>query len=331
MNMQTLGKNPSGGKEFKNIGPTEVMAADMSYITLIRENMHKPTLVTPSRPLPTIKTDLQALADEKPAVVWFGHSSYLINYNGLNILVDPVLFGTAAPVSFSIKPFPGTTLYKPEDFPSIDLLIITHDHYDHLSYETVLKLKNKIKKIIAPIGVGSHLQYWGFDTALITELDWHMSNSPCDGVDITALPARHFSGRFLKRNRTLWTSYVLKLHEYKIFIGGDSGYDKQFKITGDTYGPFDLAFVECGQYGKNWPHIHMFPEQAAQAALDLKTKILMPVHWSKFSLSVHIWNEPIKRLLAAAASHAYDIVLPMIGEKYILGSEVKNKEWWNFE
>jgi L-ascorbate metabolism protein UlaG (beta-lactamase superfamily) len=135
----------------------------------------------------------------------------------------------------------------------------------------------------------------------------------------------------LTRNNTLWSSYVLTIGTYKIFIGGDSGYDKQFKITGDTYGPFDLAFVECGQYGKDWPNIHMLPEQTAQAALDLKTKILLPVHWAKFTLSTHVWNDPIKRLLQAAEGMPYQIVLPMIGEQYILGTETANKQWWNFE
>jgi L-ascorbate metabolism protein UlaG (beta-lactamase superfamily) len=328
MILKSIGKDPKNTK-FSNIEPTEVMPKDASYIGMLKEYASKPKLVAPSRALPTVKTDLLSLSGEELSVIWFGHSSYLINHKRYTVLVDPVLFGPASPVSFYGKGFKGTTIYTPEELPEIDLLLITHDHYDHLSYETVLALKNKVKKIIVPKGVASHFIYWGFDAATITELKWNESVEISPSVAIATVPARHFSGRFLSRNKTLWTSYILTLNGYRLFIGGDSGYSKQFKITGDAYGPFDVAFVECGQYGKDWPLIHMFPEQTAQAAIDLKAKILFPVHWAKFTLALHQWNDPIKRLLKAISNT--EVVLPMIGEQYILGKEVRDKEWWNFE
>ncbi|MEO5646097.1 MAG: MBL fold metallo-hydrolase [Candidatus Paceibacterota bacterium] len=326
-----LGKAPRGGKRYENIEPTAVMPKDVSFFDLIKAYVNASKLTKPSRQFVTDKADLHHLVDDEPVVVWFGHSSYLISHKGFKVLVDPVLFGPASPVSFIGHGFTGTTIYTPEDFPEIDLLIITHDHYDHLSYETVLALKGKIKNIITSAGVQSHLNYWGFDSSIITALDWHQSSALNSTVTVTAFPARHFSGRFLTRGKTLWSSFVLELNGVKIFIGGDSGYDKQFKIIGNTHGPFDMAFIECGQYNKNWPEIHMFPEQTAQAATDLKTTVLLPVHWGKFVLSVHAWNDPIKRLMAVAPDKNYQVVTPMLGEVYTLGKEIKNKEWWNFE
>ncbi len=317
--------------KFKNIEPTEMMLEDVSYIRMLLEFSHRPKLIKPSKPLPSVKTNLQNLESSTPAIVWFGHSSYFLKYKNFSVLVDPVLFGNASPVPVFGYPFKGATPYKPEDIPVIDLLLLTHDHYDHLSYETLIKLKNRVRKIIVPLGVGADLRYWGFNPAIITELDWDQKIEVLGNLSVTATTARHFSGRFLVRNKTLWTSYVLDFFDYKIFVGGDSGYGKHFAEIGKTHGPFDLAMLECGQYGKNWPYIHMFPEQTAQAAVDLKTKVLFPVHWAKFILSVHPWNEPVKRLLKAAEFMHYEIVTPKIGEAYEIGLPFAKDEWWNFE
>jgi len=303
------------------------MRKDASYLKLLLENLSKPSDVTPKNAIPTIKTDLKNLTGDTPQIVWFGHSSYLIAHKGKHILIDPV-FENASPVSFIGKPFRGTAIYHAEDMPDIDVLIITHDHYDHLEYKTLMKLKGKIKNIICPIGVQSHLIYWAFSEAMIHALDWNDEVTISD-TTVTALPARHFSGRSISRDKTLWNSYALQLDDYKIFIGGDSGYGQHFKTIGDIHGPFDIAFVECGQYGKDWPEIHMFPEQTAQAGLDLKTKILFPVHWAKFTLALHPWNEPIKRLFKAAEQMSYKITSPKIGETYSLGKDFIQEEWWN--
>jgi L-ascorbate metabolism protein UlaG (beta-lactamase superfamily) len=333
MFIKSIGRAPQAGK-FKNSEPTQVMRENASYFAMAADYFHKPKSVTPSRTLPSIKTDLRTLHDAAPTIVWFGHSSYLIKYHGFTILVDPVLFGnSASPFSFIGKPFPVTQSYEPADLPDIDLLLLTHDHYDHLSFETLSTIKNKIKKIVAPIGVGSHLIYWGFEKNMITEINWNDKITISPFLEIIAAPARHFSGRFFSRNKTLWTAYVATWGSYKIFIGGDSGYDGQFKRTGNDHGPFDLAILECGQYGRDWPNIHMFPEEVARAAKDLRAKVLLPVHWAKFVLSIHAWNEPIKRLLKASAGADYKIITPMIGAQYVLDTSADTKtegggEWW---
>ncbi len=329
MLIKNLGKAPSGKNRFQNIEATDVMSKDASKLKLIAKLLNKPKSIKPANLQSTNKTDLHLLNADALSVVWFGHSSYLLKYKGKVILIDPVLFGPASPLPFGGRPFKGTDIYSPDEIPEIDLLILTHDHYDHLSYETLMTLKTKIKKIVAPLKVSSHLLYWGFDKNIITETDWkETNNNLLPELSITALPARHFSGRVISRNKTRWCSYALQWQDLKIFIGGDSGYDAQFKKTGDQFGPFDIAFVECGQYGDEWPHIHMFPEETAQAASDLRTAVLFPVHWAKFALALHAWDDPISRLITAAKGFNYEIVTPMIGEEYVLGQKMKTSPWW---
>ncbi|QQL51575.1 MBL fold metallo-hydrolase [Mucilaginibacter ginkgonis] len=313
---------------FQNILPTAIKREDASYLDLFKTLLSQPKTVRPGQGIPSVKTDLRNLNAKVPTVVWFGHSSYLISHQGFNIFVDPVLSGHASPVSFFGKAFLGADIYKAEDMPDIDVLLITHDHYDHLDYETITKLHPNIKQIVTSLGAGSHLEYWGIAPDKITELDWWQSAKINQEVEFTATPARHFSGRGLKRGQSLWSSFVLKLNDYKIFLGGDSGYDGQFKVIGDKFGPFDLALLECGQYNINWPDIHMMPEQTAQAAQDLQAKVLMPVHWAKFTLSVHPWNEPPIRVMAEAKALHQPIVIPQIGEPYAIGEEFDQKIWW---
>lgn len=270
------------------------------------------------------------LTDDKPTIVWFGHSSYLIKSKGITILVDPVLSGNASPVSFFGKSFKGSDAYNVEDLPPIDICIITHDHYDHLDYRTIQKLHPKVKRFYTALGVGAHLEDWGIDLNKIVELDWWETYTGMDSVQVTATPARHFSGRGFTRGKSLWASYVVNIHGYKIYAGGDSGYDTHFKKIGELYGPFDLTILECGQYGRDWPLIHMTPEETAKAAQDLNTKMLLPVHWAKFSLALHAWNEPINRLVKATSANGIKITTPLIGEPLVLDSIYPDKVWWNF-
>ncbi len=344
MNKRTFGKKPSGARLdkierspnyrndiFQNIEPTPVMRKDASYYQLMKEYAHTPKSVRPAAGISTVKTDLSRLTASQPVVVWFGHSSYFIKSGNFTMLVDPVFSGYASPVSFFGKAFKGADAYKAEDFPDIDLLVITHDHYDHLDYTTIVRLRNKVRKIVTPLGVGSHLEYWGIDAGKITELDWWESVSLTPDITLTATPARHFSGRKFLRNKTLWTSYVLNLHRHTLFLGGDSGYDAQFKKIGERFGPFDLAMVECGQYGDDWPFIHMKPEQTVQAALDLRARVLLPVHWGKFVLAMHPWTDSITRALAAAAPHTQlQVATPRIGEPYTIGGRIPSARWWTF-
>ncbi len=315
---------------FVNVEPTSVNPNNVSMIKILKDFKNRPKLVKPDREIPFVKTDLLNNHSDKLSVVWFGHSSYLIKSQGLTILVDPVFSGHASPVKFFGKAFAGADYYDAEHLPNIDLLIITHDHFDHLDYRTISKIHPRVKQIVTPLGVGSHLEYWNVDRNKITELDWWNGCHLDSGIEITATPARHFSGRGVKRATSLWASFVLRFHGYKIFIGGDSGYDEQFKIIGNKFNGFDLAFLECGQYGIDWPHIHMTPEETVQAAMDLNTDVLFPVHWAKFVLSTHIWNEPIQRLAEAAKRESQVVVSPLIGESYTLGADHAQKTWWDF-
>ncbi|NCB07534.1 MAG: MBL fold metallo-hydrolase, partial [Bacteroidia bacterium] len=204
-----------------------------------------------------------------------------------------------------------------------------HDHWDHLDYKTVVPLKPKIKKIIAPLGVGEHLERWKFDKDKITELDWYEFSEPDEGFRFTATPARHFSGRGLRHKRTLWASFVLQTPSLKIFIGGDGGYDTHFAEIGLKFSGFDLAILENGQYSPNWKYIHMMPEQTLQAANDLQAKRLLPVHNSKFALANHAWNEPLKRITELNATYNLLLVTPMLGEKVYLNDDFQSvTNWW---
>lgn len=313
---------------FRNLSLTDEIRKGASYTKMMIEFLNKPKDTTPKQLIPSVKTDLTNLNDEEPVIVWFGHSSYLIKHKGTTILVDPVFSGYASPFSTSVKAFKGADIYKPEDMPAIDMLIITHDHFDHLDYKTVMALQPKVKHIYTSLGVAAHLKFWGISNSKITELDWWDSFDITGNIKLTAAPSRHFSGRKFKRGQTLWSSFVLEINNYTIYLGGDSGYDSHFKQIGEKWGSFDLAILECGQYGKDWPYIHMMPEEVAQAAKDLNTRVLLPVHWAKFSLSLHAWNEPIERLLAAHQHNATKITTPMIGEPVFLHKQLPDTKWW---
>jgi L-ascorbate metabolism protein UlaG (beta-lactamase superfamily) len=321
-------KNYRNGS-FQNVDPTDVMRRDASYSAMLMDNFRKPADVEPASALPSVQTNLNGLSGSGTSVVWFGHSSYLIKSEGTTLLIDPVFSGHASPVSLFGKAFPGTNVYTAASMPPIDVLVLTHDHYDHLDYETLMALRDRVTRVVAPLGVGAHLERWGYDPTRITELDWTEDVTVGEGFSLTAVPARHFSGRGLKRGGTLWTAYVLDINTQRIFLGGDSGYGPHFKSIGQQYGPFDLALLECGQYGRDWPTIHMFPREVAQAARDLHTKVLLPVHWAKFSLAFHPWREPIRQLSEATLpADSFALTTPRIGEPVLLGQPLPNSQWW---
>ena len=251
------------------------------------------------------------------ALVWFGHSSYLIQTGGKRILVDPV-FSMASPVSFVNKPFKGTELYQPDDMPNIDYLVISHDHWDHLDYHTVKRLKDRIETVICPLGVGEHFDYWGFDKDRIVELDWNEDARLAPGFMIHCLPARHFSGRGLTANQSLWASFLLETPSQKIYISGDGGYDTHYAEIGERFSDIDLAILENGQYDKEWSLIHLMPQYMAQTARDLKAKRVLTVHHSKYALAKHRWDEPLKNAEEMKNKDSLDVLMPVIGEIVIL-------------
>ena len=342
LNTTKFGKTPSGDeklriqqslnykkKEFENQSYTPMMAEGVNYFTITWDFFfNKPKYSNPPKKIPSIKTDLKNLDPNVDVLIWFGHSSYFMQIDGKTFLVDPVLSGLASPVPYTTTSFSGSDVYSPDNFPDIDFLFITHDHWDHLDFPTVIKLQPKVKRIITSLGVGSHLRHWGFSSEVVTEMDWNTATDLQNGFTVHTTPARHFSGRGFTRNQSLWSSFVLKTPTQKIYIGGDSGYDSHFKTIGDEHGPFDLALLECGQYNTNWRYIHMMPEETVQASIDLKSKRLMPVHWGKFALSMHDWDEPILRASAEALRLNYPLVTPRIGEPVQLKNESQVFTYW---
>jgi L-ascorbate metabolism protein UlaG (beta-lactamase superfamily) len=314
---------------FQNLETTKLLADDASYVNMVAKFFSSDTIREPIKALPAIKSDLKAIPEDKPTLIWFGHSSYLISIGGKKILADPVFSQRASPMQYAgSKSYPGTMIFTPDDFPDLDVVVISHDHYDHLDYNTILKLKDKTKLFCVPLGIGEHLEKWDVDPAKIREFDWWESAIVLPGIELTATPARHFSGRGFTRNKTLWASFVVKISEYKIFIGGDSGYDKSFKATGEKFGPFDIAMLECGQYDKQWPNIHMMPEETVQASIDLGAKVFLPVHWAKFTLALHPWKEPIQRAVKRAESLHVKVTTPKIGEPIVLNQGLPYAPWW---
>lgn len=342
LQLPQFGKNPTGdrlerikksafykGDSFKNLSETPDLAEGVGYYDVMKDFLFKKAKdVEPTLKIPSIKTDLKNLPDGKPQLVWFGHSSYLIKINGKHILLDPVFSGAASPFSFTTKNFAGSNEYTVDDFPEIDILMISHDHYDHLDYETIKKLQPKVKQVVTSLGVGSHLEFWGYEPSKITELEWWQEVQIDSTTKITSTPARHFSGRGFKRNQTLWSSFVLKSGNSQIYIGGDSGYDNHFKEIGKKFGSFDLAILECGQYNEYWKYIHMMPEETAIAATELNAKVLFPVHWGKFGLAMHAWTDPIERVTKKAGELHLSTTTPRIGEVVEIGGSLSNNKWW---
>jgi L-ascorbate metabolism protein UlaG (beta-lactamase superfamily) len=315
--------------QFQNLHHTPQLTEGANIFSILREFLFdKSKQKFPPAPLPSRKTDLLHLDPDIDILVWFGHSSYFMQVDRKTILVDPVFSGNASPLSFTTKSFKGSDIYVADDLPDIDYLFITHDHWDHLDYPTVTRLRPKVKKIITGLGTAAHLEFWGYDPKNIIEMDWNEQVMAEEGFTVHAMPARHFSGRGLKRNGSLWMSFVLKTPGKKIYIGGDSGYDDHFAKIGNEFGPFDLVILEDGQYDKNWKYIHMSPEETVQAAIDLKAKKLLPVHWAKFSLSVHAWDEPILRIKKESERRNMHLLHPMIGETVHLDQDDIFSSWW---
>lgn len=302
-----------GGK-FRNQHTTPLFTSGRSRIGTMWKVLTSPSpRVRPLKALPVVKTDLRALDPSHDLLVWFGHSSYLMQIAGKRILVDPVLC-SASPIPFFNKPFAGTDAYAPDDMPDIDYLIITHDHWDHLDYRTVKRLMDRIDTVVCGLGVGEHFESWGFDPARIVELDWNEQAALSGAFTVHCLPARHFSGRGLTSCRTLWASFLLETPGRKIFIGGDGGYDTHFADIGARFGEIDLAVLENGQYNTDWKYIHLMPDYLLRAAAELKAKRLLTVHHAKYALADHPWDEPLENALKASLADSTDVIIPMIGQ-----------------
>ena len=281
----------------------------------------------PKSKLPEVKPDIVSFLEKSDdiKIIWFGHSSFMLNIDQKIILVDPIFSNNAAPVNFMVKRFQKPVL-ELNELPKIDYIVISHDHYDHLDMKSVKHFIDKPTQFITPLGVGSHLRGWGIDNNKIVERDWWESVD-FDDIKFTATPAQHFSGRTgLHDNETLWASWVIESKDKKVFFSGDSGYDNHFKKIGEKFGSFDIAFIESGQYNEKWREVHMLPNESVMAFHDLNAKKFFPVHWGMFELSIHSWYEPVEIL--DANKDPLPLVIPKLGELIYLNDSYTLEKWW---
>lgn len=322
----------SATEEFENrqVHVFDQMREDASIPAMLREWFQDRPDSRPAEPLPEVEPNFEVFlgaGNSTTRIIWLGHSSILVRTGGLTILVDPVFASGAAPLSFLAPRFQPPVI-EMSDLPPINVVLLSHDHYDHLDYPTIRFFSDKVPIFLATLGVGAHLKRWGVPAAKIVERDW-WQEYVVDGVTFTATPAQHFSGRDgIKNNTTLWASWVIKSNQSNLFFSGDSGFDTHFKTIGDRFGPFDLAFLEDGQYDKRWSAVHMMPEEAAQAAVDLRASRAMPVHWGMFELAFHTWFDPIVRFNAALESGSVELVAPRIGEVIAIDDQLQIGAWW---
>jgi len=329
--LKAIEKSPNfADGRFTNQIPTPMLTEDTSFLAAVWSVHFAPKVrPAPSRPVPTVRTDFAALDASVDTVVWLGHSSYYIQLAGKRILADPVFSDYASPFSFINKAFDGATVFTAGRMPPIDYLLVTHDHWDHLDYRTVADLRDKVRNVVCPLGVGAHFESWGYPGEAIHEADWYGTVQLDEAIAIHVLPARHYSGRRFEKNRTLWAGFALTTPQRRVFISGDSGYGPHFADIGRRFGGFDLAILDCGQYDRRWAYIHMTPEEAARAAVDLRAQAVMPAHVGRFSIANHPWDEPFERFAAASREKPYRLLTPRIGEPVPLGDATRNfARWW---
>lgn len=280
----------------------------------------------PSAPIPSVKTPLSSI--DEGSFVWLGHSGFYLRLGGLSIAVDPALHA-CFPIGGFFKPFPGSDIHQPEDIPLLDVLLITHDHYDHLDMLTVKAIRDRVGRVICPLGVGAHLEAWGYAPEVITELDWSEKTTIGNHGVLTCLPSQHFSGRTMKRNTTLWAAFMLELDGATIFLSGDGGYGRHFAQIGEMWPHIDFAVLEDGQYNTDWAGIHLLPKYWRKAAFDLGLTAVLASHNSKFDLSRHVWTDPMETAAASAEVLKMTLVSPRIGEPVRLDrlKDFQNR-WW---
>lgn len=321
--------------QFQNLVPVPVMSEaegerENRVLATWKFLFGDKTGLKPEQPMLSEKTNLGALDLQKDCVVWMGHSTFYMQLGGYRILIDPVFSAYASPLWFINKAFPGSNVYTAEDIPAIDVLAISHDHWDHLDYPTVMALKEKCRHIVCPLGVGEYFEQWGFDLSRIHEEDWDTEIPLTEDLSVHIVPSQHFSGRFLTQNPTLWGGFVFAAKKRKVYYTGDGGYGEHFKAIGKKFGRMDLMLAENGQYHLAWHPIHMLPEEVAQAAEDAKAAVVLPAHSGKFALSRHTWQEPYQRLTAASKGRSYQLATPKIGALMYIGEENTQHfdAWW---
>ncbi|NEQ48726.1 MAG: hypothetical protein F6K11_01145 [Leptolyngbya sp. SIO3F4] len=303
-----------------------------SVTQMVKELINPHPNVAPERNITVLKIPapfFREAPDSVNTVTWFGHSTFLIQLEGKTILLDPVFGQYAAPLPFGRKRFHKEMPLDLEELPELDLVVISHDHYDHLEYKSIKALRAKTKQFWVPLGVGNHLRAWDVPETQIREFDWWQEGQYED-LTVALTPSRHMSGRGLTdQSATLWGSWVFLGTNTRIYFSGDGGYGKHFLEIGQKYGPFDIGLMECGQYNKLWADVHMMPEQTVQAASDIRADLVVPIHWAAFALAAHSWTDPIERVVQEAARVQLPLATPQIGEPVVVGaSTYPDSHWW---
>ena len=294
------------------------------YFNKPRESI--PDVLLPAQPL-----DLPTgPAGKVLQLVWLGHTTFLIEIEGIKILTDPMFSTRAGPFGLLGPKRYAQMATSVEELPHLDVVLITHDHYDHLDRASIQSLIPRTDRFIAPLGVGALLEQWGVDPQKLIELDW-WEDTTIQSVKITSTPARHFSGRgFFDKNKTLWSSYSIRAEKASLYLSGDSGWHDQLYEIGKRLGPFDVAIIEIGAYGKpkGWKEVHFTPEEAIRAHLAVKGKVLIPEHWATFDLAMFPWHEPIERFISAANEAGVNYLTPAIGERINPSHVGGRSQWW---
>lgn len=325
------GSGHFNGKIFLNPVPTDVMKPG-AFFRVLRKYMQRHPGREPAAPLGPFSVDEQALQQSSPKelrVTWLGHSTVLMETGGKRFLTDPVWYNRVSPFKYvGPKRFFQNPLSLAA-LPKLDAVLLSHDHYDHLDKHTLLYLCSKDVPVITMLGVGRRLLNWGIPKKLITELDWWQGTEISKGFTVTATPSRHFSGRWLAdRFKTLWGAFAVQSPTHNVFFGADSGYYNGFGQIAKRLGPFDVAMLEIGAYNEDWEAIHMGPENAVQAAIDLGRPLLLPIHWGTFSLAMHPWKEPVERLIEEAGKRSVHLMLPTPGRTVTINGNPCNSRWW---
>ncbi|MFI6429488.1 MBL fold metallo-hydrolase [Rhodococcus oryzae] len=318
------------GKRFHNTEPSSQFVTTRSSI--VTSLLTRGRLGRPRSPIP-LATPLAPARPAELAVTWYGHSSALIEVDGHRVLTDPVWSHRVSPSRLVGPARLHPTPVGIEALPQIDAVVVSHDHYDHLDKATVMALvRTQRAPFVVPKGIGAHLRHWGVPDDRIIELDWD-EQATVGALTLTCTEARHFSGRGLVRNPTLWSSWVIAGPQRTVFFGGDTGYTPRFAEIGRRHGPFDLTLLPVGAYDEHWPDIHMNPEEAVRMHADLNqgesgAGVLVPVHWATFNLAFHPWAEPVTRLLAAAGEVDTKVSVPMPGQRIDVLRPVSQRQWW---
>jgi len=313
---------------FWNLEETNMDMGFKTGLGVARDFLFGDSVRKPSHQIPMAQPNFEENNTDTFKITWFGHSTILVQVSGKNILIDPMLGKTPSPVGFiGSDRFWDSLPTQISHLPKIDVVIISHDHYDHLDYETCKKISNKVGVFYMPLAVGRHLERWGVDSDKIHELDW-WDEVQFESLKFILAPSRHFSGRGpTDKNTTLWGSWILESKSQKIYFSGDGGYGSHFKTIGEKYGPFDFAMIECGQYDKRWQLIHMLPEESVMAAQDINTKVAMPIHWGAFTLAVHSWTDPVERFINKSEELNQDYLIPQIGQSFFIAEKIKSN-WY---